>query len=184
MINNKKAITSVVATVLIIMLTVSAIALLAGFVVPFVKNSLNKGTECINYRNFYTFDESFELNCYQSSSATGEALYILSVKTGSDKMLANNSEEFRIVLTSKSGMANTISVKSGSEASHNEGGVWILGSNQNLRVPSPGGIVSYVYNGTNEEMFESAEIYPVLKSGRICEEKDSINLVRCGSKIV
>jgi flagellin-like protein len=175
MIGNKKGLSEVVSTVLVIMITISAIAILAGFLVPFVKNSLTKGTECTDYNEYYTFDESFGYNCYNTS--TGDNIYLVSIKKSSDRVLENNSDEFRIVFKTKSGEQKPLVVKNG-VASSNLAGSILLPDENNLRVPRAGGTLTYVYNGSSES-YESAEVYPVLKSGRICEQKDFINLRKC-----
>ena len=43
---NKKAVSAVVATVLIIMITVAAVGIIWAAIIPMVQNSLNKGTIC------------------------------------------------------------------------------------------------------------------------------------------
>ena len=71
----KKGLSDVISTVLIIMLTVVSIGILAGFVVPFVANSLNQGSECLGYNNYFKFQEFLEykgnkgyFNCYEENS--------------------------------------------------------------------------------------------------------------------
>jgi hypothetical protein len=176
---NKRGISQVVATVLIIMLTVVAVSIIAGFVVPFVRNSLYGATECMPYKEFYTFDESFGLNCYQMNGES--VIYAFSIKTSAKSELANNSDEFRIVLISESGETKPLRIGINQSASKGAGGIWILNStSQNLRVPKPGGIITYGHQEPSTSRFESAEVYPVLKSGKICgDEKDSIALKSC-----
>jgi hypothetical protein len=55
------------------LLTIVAVAVIAGFIVPFVKNNLYQSTECLNYRSYFEFREIFEsggnnyrYNCYQN----------------------------------------------------------------------------------------------------------------------
>jgi flagellin-like protein len=177
MMGNKRGLSEVVSTVLVIMLTISAIAILAGFLVPFVRNSLNKGTECTSYGEFYSFDESFNYNCYNIT--TGNNIYLLSIKKSSDRALENNSDELRIVFKTKSGEQKTLTVKNGGASSNLAGSILVAGeNNNNLRVPRAGGTLTYIYNGSTES-YESAEVYSVLRSGRICEQKDFINLRKC-----
>jgi flagellin-like protein len=79
---NKRGLSPVIATVLTIMLTVAAVAALSAFVVPFVRNSLQKSSECMDYGSYYTFEES-GYNCYSGS------FYAISIQTSFDKELAN-----------------------------------------------------------------------------------------------
>ncbi len=176
---NKRGISQVVATVLIILITISAVAVLYAFIVPFVKNSLSRSTECMPYQEFYTFDES-GYNCFNST------LYAISIKTKFDKSLANDTDSLKIVLTKENGLNKIIDIKNGAPSSTEEEGIFILGSAyENLRLAGAGGIITYVYNSPDEE-FVSTEVYPVLKSGRICADvKEEIKLISCtGDKLI
>lgn len=245
---NKRGISPIIATVLVIMMTAAAFAIIAGVIVPFVKNSLYKGTECIPYKGFYTFDESFGYNCYQFF---GEKIkYAFSIKTSTKSELVNNSDEFRIAFKTKGGESKPVAIKNGAIPSTGDGGVWMMdyilpespadvygswyGADSNtvdscngdkiniytcptdaakncqdvkrttyymptryvyqqrvitcnyippaLKVPGAGGVISYIYYGSEGESYESAEVYPVLKSGRICgDEKETITLKLCES---
>ena len=176
MIKDKRGLSEVVSTVLIVMITISAIAILAGFLVPFVKDRLSKGSECTSYGEFYTFDESFKYNCYNATS--GDNIYLVSIKKSTDTALENNSDELRIVFKTESGEQKTLPVKNGGISSNLAGSIVLYGENS-LRVPKAGGTLTYIYNASSSEIYESAEVYSVLKSGRICEQKDFINLRRC-----
>lgn len=178
---NKKGISQVVATVLIIMITVAAVAMLAGFIVPFVKNSLQKSTECMPYQGYYLFDESFGYNCYNRTSN----LYAVSIKSSFDKSLAGNIMGIKVVFSDKSGATRVVEIKNSSIISRSERGIWIAGSHEDLlRIPGPGGIITYVYNASAGDVFITAEVYPVLKSERICADlKESINLKSCEKQI-
>ena len=52
-----------------------------------------------------------------------------------------------------------------------------------LKIPRTGEVITYVYQGLQGERYDSVEIYPILKSGRICEKADSIKLIECSAKI-
>ncbi|HLF53936.1 MAG TPA: archaellin/type IV pilin N-terminal domain-containing protein [Candidatus Nanoarchaeia archaeon] len=172
---NKKGLSPVIATVLIIMITIASIAILAGFLVPFVKNSLQRGSECLSYKEYYLFDESFGYNCNDGST------YKISIGASFDETLAENIEGMKIVLNEKGGTSKVLDIKNNSESSISEGGISLVGDSQNnLRIPSPGGIVTYAYQAPIEDNFVSAEVYPILKSGRICaDQKESINIKPC-----
>ncbi len=175
----KRGLSPVIATVFILMLTISAVALIAGVLVPFVKKSLDKSTECVNYKEVYSFDESFGYNCIQED----KKLYAVSIKTKFDRGLLESVDGFRIVLNTKDGVSKGIGVNNMTTASNDAGHLRLLGK-PGFRLPGAGEVVTYVYNGINEDTFVSADIYPVLKTGTICGEKDSVNFVSCKNKIV
>ena len=190
---NKRGISPVIATVLIIMITISAIAIIAGFLVPFVRNSLQKSTECTSYSGYYLFDESFGYNCYNGS------IYKLSIKANFENSLATSVNAtkivksnlndslaegrggMKVVLNEQGGTSKVLEIKNNTIGSVNENGISIAGDPEsNLRLPGPGGIVTYEYQSSAENKFVSAEVYPILKSGRICaDQKESINIKPC-----
>jgi len=175
---NKRGISPIIATVLIIMITLSAIAILAGFLVPFVKNSLQKSTECAPYGSYYIFDESFGYNCKDTINNT----YFVSIKASFDKELTKNVDGMKIVFNEESGESRVIEIKNGSASSLSGGGVSMAGDSQAslLKLPTLGGAITYVYNASAGEEFSGAEVYPVLKGGRICADvSESINIKPC-----
>ena len=52
-IKTKRGVSEVVATVLIILLTVAAVVALISFIKPFVEGNLNDSTECLAFDNYY-----------------------------------------------------------------------------------------------------------------------------------
>lgn len=175
MTSNKRGLSEVVATVLTIMITILAISVIAGFVVPFVKNNLQKSTECMDYRSYYMFDDSFGYNCNNAGK------YEISVKAGMDVQLSQNVGSMKIVLTDSGGKTKVIDITNGLESSSDAGGLEMMGKpGESIKLPSPGGTITYGYNALPEEKFVGAEVYPVLKSGRICADiKESINIISC-----
>jgi flagellin-like protein len=189
---NKKGVSDVVTTVLIIMLTIAAIGVIAGFVVPFVKNSLQKSTECADYKGFYTFDESlsFNSNCYSGSTyvfsikaisaevggstfVVGKGVNATNYSVAPNKKLIENVDRIKLILTRADGTTKSADIINDSKSGI--GGVSMYGNMDNIVLPGPGGIVTYNYTST--DAFARAEVYPVLKSGRICADvRESINI--------
>jgi flagellin-like protein len=179
--SDKKGISPVIATVFIIMLTVAAVAVIASFVVPFVKRALYQSTECVPYKEFYDFEESFGYNCYQEEGN----LYGASVKAGFDKTIAQGLEGFDIVFIDEQGSTKKANVRDESAVSHEAGKIWLKGtlSGAALRAPGAGETLTYIYNSSENSVFVSAEVYPVLKTGRICEKSASIKIIKCTGNI-
>jgi len=167
---NKRGVSEVVTTVLIVMLVVAAVGVIAGFVVPFVKNSLQKSTECTDYNGFYTFDESLESSSFKSNCKSGD-YYIFSIKAGSNNDTATNIAGIKIILTRPDGTTDSAEIRNEIISEK----VQMYGGDTTLALPGASGIESYNYN--SEDTFESAEVYPILKSGRICADvRESINI--------
>jgi hypothetical protein len=171
----KRGISPVVAEILVILLIVAAIGVIAAFIVPFVRNSLQKSTECVGYEDYYRFDESFgsKTNCYKTDIPN--QVYF-SVGAKSDAGLEENADGMEIVLVKEDGSSIKASIKEGAEGSN----VKVEGKGDNmLEIPKAGEIITYVFSGVSGEKYKMAEVYTRLKSGKICPEKDSINLIGC-----
>lgn len=180
----KKAVSDVVATVLIILLTVSAVALLVSFISPFVEKNLDSSTACLPYKEHYQFEQSVDgiyYNCYQINGS--QVLVGATIKFGSD-LNENEIENLNglLVVFSGTSKVETVNLTNGKSATKTLGGVWELEGSSILEVNGANEIRTYVYNTTSS--FSKAEIYPVLKSGKICEISDSINLEQCSGAIL
>ena len=180
---NKRGVSPVVTEVLLIMVVLAAFAILISFVVPFVKNSLGKSTECIPYKNYFTFKESFEsatgsvsYNCFD-----GNDLYKMSVEASGEEKLGDEIGGIEIVFTDKEGNSEVAKIEDGKAANCEKKGVRMLNDNgctRILSIPLNGGAKTYSFNNSKTG-FITAEVHPLLKSGSICEKTDSIEIKRC-----
>jgi len=178
---NKKGISIVVATVLILLITVAAAAVIAGVIIPFIKNSLDQSTECIPYQKQFSFDSSFEYNCYRYES--NQFNYKISVKSASMEKTAEESliGANIIVSESETGNSKVIQLKQGTGGSCANGGIRnledVCNSNSlgNVIPPKGGETRSYVY--TSNKQLKGIEIGALLKSGKQCEISDSIKQI-------
>ncbi|MDO8508456.1 MAG: hypothetical protein Q7S27_02105 [Nanoarchaeota archaeon] len=176
----KRGMSTVIASVLLILLTISAVAIIANFIIPFTEDSL-ESTECFEFREHFLFDEDFDYNCYD----TANGKYILSVKVRPENSSSEKVAGISFRLTSKT---------SGTSATAFEGDV-AAGEGDSTKVigildrqigigtiviPKPTGRYSAItYNYTSTEAYEKAEVYPVLEDGRICEASDAIQITEC-----
>ncbi|MFH1290895.1 MAG: archaellin/type IV pilin N-terminal domain-containing protein [Nanoarchaeota archaeon] len=179
MIIQKKGLSPVVATVAVIMLTLVAAGFIAGVVVPLIKNQLNDAKECFGYEEYFTFYEEFEYNCYINIST--DWLHGVSIKAkaaSGDKV--EQVKGFNLQFMG-SGESIAVTVENGT-AVRDEIRMLKL-SKTFLEVPKQGEVKTYVYNGTRR--FDSVEVFPLLKSGRVCEGTSKIDLrgERCHSSV-
>ena len=162
----KRGLSGVVETVLILMITVAAVGLLASFVIPFVKESLSKSSECVGMEGIYQFDETFELNCLNSGvNAT------FSVK-------ANNVDESKIagfdVVIFGGGESKVIKVRKEGFAS-----LKMYNGSESITLQKSGESLTYAYY-TGSVNYSSAELRTALQNGRVCEAvNDKITLFNC-----
>lgn len=165
---NKRGISGVVENVMIVALTIIALAVLAQIVVPFVKDNLHKSSECLNYEKYFTFDNSFNYNC-----KNGSVGYLVSVKAQGDKSLENNVAGLKLVFYGDKTVP--LEVKDGKAVNST---FFMASGKPVFVVPKTGEIQSYAYN-VNQN-FDRIEVYTLLKSGRTCETRnDEISLGGC-----
>jgi len=188
--DNKKGVSTIVAAVLLILLTISAVVLLLSFIKPFVENNLKRSTECLPYKEYFQFEErfvnnsgSYNYNCYKSPvSPDTNYLTGIMVKAGTNL----SGEEMKnlkgfVLVFKKDSASESIQVTDGRTVSSSSGGIRILGDPATvtaITINKPGEMITYVYDSSNQ--YKDVEIYPLLKSDRICDEKsDSIKIKVC-----
>ncbi len=168
---NKKGVSTAVATIALILLTLVAASIVAQILIPFVKTSLQRSTECTPYQTHFSFDDRFSYNC-----RTPSGLYILSIQTNNNEG-AGKVKGFQLVFKS-SGNSTTFAVhentSSGKLAPFNS-------SQPVVHLPEPGETRTYTY--TSPELYSSVDVYTIIASGpaeRICDQRtDTHTLSLC-----
>ena len=183
--HGKKGLSTVVATVLIILLTIAIAGLLARFLVPYVKGNLERSTECINFDDYFQFEDNLEINgqeynynCYQTQPGN-RFLIGASIKTVTLEGDASDAVgEINIVFEDEQDVKTPVKIKDGDNANNSDGKIWVLGNKAaTLSIPKQGEIITYVYNTTRN--ITNAETYAVLKTGRICDSMERIKINAC-----
>jgi flagellin-like protein len=174
---NKKGVDAVVATVLLILITLAAAAMVSQFLIPFVKNSLQSSSECVPYRDYFKFQElfSYKGQDYYYNCEIGNNYGAIVKAEGKD---GSRIGGFAIVLSNNTS-SKKISVLSGAISSE----VKMLALNDSIIIPSPGEIRTYVLSVGNQNM-NKMEIYPVLKNGHVCDKTDEIVVTNCADGAV
>lgn len=169
---SKRGLSPVIATVLLILLTIAAVVIVAGIVIPFVRNNLSESTACLNYRDYFQFEEEIDglrFNCYDSGNQG------ITVKASTvSESVSNEINGFELVFLKGENSERVSFVNNTLSTS-----LWKLGGSSGdvLKMPYSGEIITYVYDAG--EKFDSVEIYPLLKSGDVCEVSDSVNIINC-----
>lgn len=156
---SKRGLSPVVATVLIIMITVVAATMIAVFLIPFINDKLGEGKGCFEVLGDISFHGT-EYGCY--SGTQGEVTGF-SVNVNSDKI-----QGFTL-LAVKGGKSNRYKIIDGANYPDLKMlGDGLFGGEEiyPIEFPGEGGIRTYVYNGA----VDSFEIYPILKDGEQCEQ--------------
>jgi len=175
---DRRGISPVVATVALVLITVAAAMFIAGFVVPFVRNQLNEGTECLGYEDYFTFYEEFDYNCYRiDNNPQGTKNYIYALSISADTVPEEKVEGIKALRIQflGGGEDRGIEVSNGTAAGSNVGQIRMIDKTASrLALPERGGVKTYIYNSSIE--FEIIELYPVLKNGRMCKQTDKIRI--------
>jgi flagellin-like protein len=154
-----RGLSNVIATVLIILITIVAIVILSSFIIPFVRDGLDNARSCIGFEEHLKFEKEFGYNCYQ------EGKFAFSIRNlGDDEIIG-----FRLVLLNGD---NSVSLKVLEDNSDLD----MLGGGD-IEIPKKGEVITYVYQDANNQ-WEKAEIYPVI-SGDTCDKNDEIEIFEC-----
>lgn len=182
---NKRAVSEVVASVLIILITVGAAAILATLIKPFVTENLNKSSECLSYQTYVEFEEEVNgnnYNCWQDAGA-GDYFVGATIKTGaglSDEQM-DELKGFTLVFMSDTSSENVELYEGRAYKNKILGDVWLY-KEQVFRLLEPRETLTYVYNSKDKP--SKIEVYPLLKSGRVCEKADEITVLKCSSGVI
>ena len=166
MLKGKRGVSPVIATVLLVVITLVAVAILAAFVIPFVKKNLGS-QDCFNVLGHLKFEDSaYVCSTQGAANRTG-----FSVRVDDDSVVG-----FRVILYA-GGSSEPVEITNDTDGSILNPQVFMLGKASNsLVMPQRGGVRTYVAHG----VYENIELYPILKSGTTCDQSDSIkDIKRC-----
>lgn len=165
----KKGLSPVIATIAIILLTVGAVGFIAGYVIPFVRDNLYGSTECLDYQDYFTADESLGYTCY--AEVNGYYLHSISLHAGSADSTLVKGIKLQFIAE---GESVPVDISAGGVAANTAGSVRMLNASKPLEIPENGEIRTYVYN--NSIKFTRIDVYPVLQSGKLCDKTDSVRI--------
>jgi len=156
----KKGVSPVIATVLLIMITIVAASLIVLYILPII---FGINSDCFDVVGDLTFQET-KFNCYTpgSLSRTG-----FSIKVEGEKVVGANVALF------SEGSSDAFEIKP--DVLLEEIRMLTTDFNMSLELPSNGGVRTYVaFN-----RFTQIEISPVLSDGKICSVADTLILDFC-----
>lgn len=151
----KKAISDVISTVILILISLVAVSMIAIVIIPFTRDNLNKNTGCFNSIGQISIIP--EGSCYFPTNTT--------VRVKFNKI---NTSEIYISLQSGQNI-KSFDLKQGQNYNFINNGLIIKMPDAN------GGEVNYIFNNTNSS---TASVGPVINNVR-CDVSDSINLNPC-----
>ena len=173
----KRGVSPVVATVLLLVITVVIASIIFAFVVPFVNKSLGNSKACLNVLDGLEFPES-RFNCWNETLAFVPANP--TYETGfSVKIKKDGVEGFRVALIDENEQSEVKDIKPG------------IGNDLNFKmvgqaygtpliVPSVGGQKTYVTN----KKYAKAEVSAITKTGEVCPVADIVEFSHCTGVVV
>ncbi len=162
---SRKGQSQVISTILLILLSIAAISIIAGVIIPMVKEYASD--TCFETIGVISIDKASEYTCYNSGE---DQTYVGIERTSQDVKIDGISVSLR-----GSGDSKVFKIESGKELV----GVRMFSSSTPLvlELPQKGGIKTYVFESVGFNV-ESVVVVPI-SSGKICDSKDEINLNLC-----
>jgi flagellin-like protein len=168
----KRGISPVIATVLLLLLTLVIAGILTYYVLPFVNNTLKGSGECFELLNTIELEQN-KYSCYYvpgGSSTQARTAFTLRVDYAQSIDLKVIAYKPRRTSGESFVLKNGVDYPSGTDVRMLDKG-W----SDPLDIPSNGMIRTYVLVGA----YEKIEVNPILKSGKVCNEQRSIILPPC-----
>lgn len=165
MVIDRKGVSPVVATVLLLVLTIVIGGIVFSVVIPFVNDSLGESKECLDTFEGVEFPES-QFNCYGINAGAEETGFSVKVnKEGISKV--------KVALIDSNGNSDVVEIYDGvtNPSIRPIGGAL----NDALEFPSVSGQRTYVAN----KFYKKAEISALSSSGDICAVADIIEFEPC-----
>lgn len=173
----KRGVSPVVATVLLLVLTVVIAGVIYSVVVPFVNEQLGNSKACLNALDSVEFADS-QFNCYTSTPADRTGFSVKVKKTGITGVRValidsqENSDVFDIT--------DEAIVLGGVVPSIRDIGE-DFDADEMLEFPtSAGGQRTYITN----QLYTQAEVAPITESGDICAVADVVSFLPCDTGVV
>jgi flagellin-like protein len=169
---NRRGVSPVVATVLILLITILSATLIAPFVINFVNSNLDESGSCFDVVGDLEFAET-GFNCYTETSVAGVFNTGFSIKINDDSITG-----FRVALLA-SGSSDAVEISEGTDGISLDPVIRMLNTpTQPLVLPSNGGVRTYVVQ--NSQLNE-IELFPLLEGNKKCDAADKISIVQCSN---
>ena len=168
----KRGVSPVVATVLLLVITVVLASVIFAFVVPFVNKQLGNSKACLNVLDSVEFPDS-RFNCYKTTTTGFENGFSVKIKK-------SGVASVRVALIDANGGSDVKDIKPNGpdDSEYRMVGV---GYGLPLDFPTVGGQKSYV---TKKNKYSRGEISPITDSNDVCAVSDTVEFTPCTSDVV
>lgn len=190
---NNRGLSEIVSSVLLIVLTISALGAIAGFVVPYVRENLNEGTSCVGFEEYVDFKNSIEyknkeyfLNCdffYDRLDIRRIGLIVKGPEKESDKI-----KGIQIALQKSSGESESIKLIEGESYNNVH---YVTEANDELQLedgpfqmPGQGAFKTYIIDVSDRtNNYTSASVSIINQEDRVCPQIKSLELFKCDDNL-
>lgn len=148
---SKKGLSQVIATILLILLSVAAVAILAAAIIPFVRESLSGGKECFEAVGLLEIDTEKGYTCYDSGE---KEVKVMIKKAAKDVELRGIKIA---IFDGTTGKTHDIETD----------------------LPGKGEERTYTIDANELDRIESVEIAPIMESGKTCDATDKAEIEEC-----
>ncbi len=165
----KRGLSSVVATILLILITIAAAVLIAAFLIPWVKESLPK-TNCVDVLGIINIVEDKDYTCYNSELKEARVMIERGFKNVEVKSL--------IIVLSGASQSKRFEIVNGTKTVDMPG---ISSGDADIEIPDSGETRTYIFNLQETGIgfaVENAEAALVVGKDTICESVN-LNLPSC-----
>lgn len=165
---NKKAVSEVVSTVLIIMITVAAVGIIMAWVVPMIRNNVDKGSACFEAQSDISLVTDGGYTCIVNNATGSLANGSVVSGFGNISLQIRKGPSTKITLA---GIQVLVSVKGNTNSEMLNSSM--LGNNEEK---------TYVISNTKYNNAESVKIAPIVKVGstnQVCDIAQTVLLTTC-----
>lgn len=159
---NKRGLSTVVEVVLLIVITIAAVAVIAGVIIPLVKNSLKSGQSCLELNGYVTIVD----NGYTCTNSSGTYITI-------EREMKEYKIQGFIVSLIKAGSSTKYEIKN---ATASEGVTMLDTTITTLVLPRAGETRTYHFASGDSS---TAELGVISEKGEICAQSGSFEIRAC-----
>ncbi|MBI5148793.1 DUF4091 domain-containing protein [Candidatus Pacearchaeota archaeon] len=180
---NKRAISTLVSTVLIILITVAAVGIIWGAIMPVITRTMSIGQACLNARVTINTEQGYTY--YDGTTAGSEATNI---------MISHGSEEFELaginLILKGGGTSKTWNIYATSTGRTSDAGVTMYGGSTTIETPLTNEDRTYAIDvsaDTSLQPPETASVAPIVQVGktlRTCSVSSSVTIPKTVSATV
>lgn len=154
---DKKGVSDIIATVLIILVTIAAIGILASVIIGFTKSRLNNAGSCINQEGPTIVSDT---TCYST---------VLSETNVTIRFGKVNASEIYVALEDNKKNSNVYRLKAGMSNDN-------VNSGNSIELPDlNGGEITYTFNNINAVKASVG----IVANNKICDPSDSTDIYEC-----